>query len=136
MLADRPLEQISVEDIADQAGVSRGLLFHYFSTKQDFQLEIVRESSRIMLGRTAPDPALPPFEILRDSIANYVDYVTEKRELYISLLRGAPSGDPQMRALFEDTRTAMAERTVAQLRGLDIEVTATIELAVDRKSVV
>ncbi len=32
MLADRPLEQISVEDIADQAGVSRGLLFHYFAS--------------------------------------------------------------------------------------------------------
>ena len=33
MLAERPLEQISVEDIADQAGVSRGLLFHYWRPK-------------------------------------------------------------------------------------------------------
>lgn len=130
MLADRPLEQISVEDIADQAGVSRGLLFHYFASKQDFHLEIVRESSRVMLERTAPDPSLPPYEILRDSIANYVDYVTDKRQMYVSLLRGTPSGDPQMRAVFEETRSAMAERTLAQLGGLDIEVTPTIVLAV------
>ena len=38
MLAERPLEQISVEDIADQAGVSRGLLFHYFASKSEFHL--------------------------------------------------------------------------------------------------
>ncbi|MET0197110.1 MAG: helix-turn-helix domain-containing protein, partial [Rhodococcus fascians] len=115
MLADRPLEQVSVEDIADQAGVSRGLLFHYFSSKQDFHLAIVREASKTMLERTAPDMTLDPYEILRDSIANYVDYVTDKRQMYVSLLRGTPSGDPQMRAVFEETRSAMAERTLAQL---------------------
>ncbi|OZD34578.1 TetR family transcriptional regulator [Rhodococcus sp. 06-1477-1B] len=130
MLADRPLEQISVEDIADQAGVSRGLLFHYFASKQDFHLEIVREASRSMIERTAPDPDLEPFEILRDSIANYVDYVSEKRDTFISLLRGTASGDPQMREVFEQTRTTMADRTLVQLAQLDVDVTPTIDLAV------
>ncbi|TFI40836.1 TetR/AcrR family transcriptional regulator [Rhodococcus sp. 1R11] len=130
MLADRPLEQISVEDIADQAGVSRGLLFHYFASKQDFHLEIVREASRSMIERTAPDPDLEPFDILRDSIANYVDYVSEKRDTFISLLRGTASGDPQMREVFEQTRTTMADRTLVQLAQLDVDVTPTIDLAV------
>lgn len=130
MLADRPLEQISVEDIADQAGVSRGLLFHYFASKQDFHLEIVREASRSMIERTAPDPDLEPFEVLRDSIANYVDYVSEKRDTFISLLRGTASGDPQMREVFEQTRTTMADRTLVQLAGLDMDVTPTVDLAV------
>ncbi|WP_032365396.1 TetR/AcrR family transcriptional regulator [Rhodococcoides fascians] len=130
MLADRPLEQISVEDIADQAGVSRGLLFHYFASKQDFHLEIVREASRSMIERTAPDPDLEPFEILRDSIANYVDYVSEKRDTFISLLRGTASGDSQMREVFEQTRTTMADRTLVQLAQLDVDVTPTIDLAV------
>ncbi|MGV8874499.1 MAG: TetR/AcrR family transcriptional regulator [Rhodococcus sp. (in: high G+C Gram-positive bacteria)] len=130
MLADRPLEQISVEDIADQAGVSRGLLFHYFASKQDFHLEIVREASRSMIERTAPDPDLEPFDVLRDSIANYVDYVSEKRDTFISLLRGTASGDPQMREVFEQTRTTMADRTLVQLAGLDVDVTPTVDLAV------
>jgi AcrR family transcriptional regulator len=130
MLAERPLEQVSVEDIADQAGVSRGLLFHYFSSKQDFHLAIVREASREMLERTAPDTSLEPYEILRDSIANYVDYVTENRETFISLLRGSATGDPDMRAVFEETRSAMAERTVANLYKLDVDANPTTELAV------
>ncbi|NIL74171.1 MULTISPECIES: TetR/AcrR family transcriptional regulator [Rhodococcus] len=130
MLSERPLEQVSVEDIADQAGVSRGLLFHYFSSKQDFHLAIVREASREMLERTAPDTSLEPYEILRDSIANYVDYVTENRETFISLLRGSATGDPDMRAVFEETRSAMAERTVANLHKLDVDANPTTELAV------
>ncbi|SNS87936.1 TetR/AcrR family transcriptional regulator [Rhodococcoides kyotonense] len=130
MLSERPLEQVSVEDIADQAGVSRGLLFHYFSSKQDFHLAIVREASREMLERTAPDTTLDPYDILRDSIANYVDYVTENRETFISLLRGSATGDPDMRAVFEETRSSMAERTVANLYKLDVEANPTTELAV------
>ncbi|MGB3371283.1 MAG: TetR/AcrR family transcriptional regulator [Rhodococcus sp. (in: high G+C Gram-positive bacteria)] len=130
MLADRPLEQVSVEDIADQAGVSRGLLFHYFSSKQDFHLAIVREASKTMLERTAPDMTLEPYETLRDSIANYVDYVTENRETFISLLRGSATGDPDMRQVFEQTRTTMADRTVANLYTLNVEANPTTELAV------
>ncbi|MGA9873970.1 MAG: TetR/AcrR family transcriptional regulator [Rhodococcus sp. (in: high G+C Gram-positive bacteria)] len=130
MLAERSLEQVSVEDIADQAGVSRGLLFHYFSSKQDFHLAIVREASKTMLDRTAPDMTLEPYEILRDSIANYVDYVTENRDTFISLLRGSATGDPDMREVFEQTRATMAERTLANLHKLQVDANGTTELAV------
>lgn len=131
MLSERPLEQVSVEDIADQAGVSRGLLFHYFSSKQDFHLAIVQEASRTMLERTAPDPLIGgPYEVLRDSIANYVDYVTENRETFIALLRGSATGDADMSTVFEHTRTTMADRTVANLHLLQVETTATTQLAV------
>lgn len=121
MLADRPLEQISVEDIADQAGVSRGLLFHYFASKHDFHVAIVRHTSAEMLARTAPNLDLPPIDMLRDVMAAYVDYVSENRDTYVSLLRGTASGDPAMREVFESTRAEMARRVVEQLPSLGIE---------------
>ncbi|QBJ97811.1 TetR/AcrR family transcriptional regulator [Rhodococcus sp. ABRD24] len=130
MLAGRPLEQISVEDIADQAGVSRGLLFHYFASKHDFHVEIVRHTSAEMLARTAPDPNLEPIEILRDVMASYVDYVSENRDTYVSLLRGTASGDPEMREVFEQTRAAMASRVIEQLPTLGIAPNPRIELSV------
>lgn len=121
MLADRPLEQISVEDIADQAGVSRGLLFHYFASKHDFHVAIVRHTSAEMLARTAPNLDLPPIDMLRDVMAAYVDYVSENRDTYVSLLRGTASGDPAMREVFESTRAEMTRRVVEQLPSLGIE---------------
>ncbi|MBT2266520.1 TetR/AcrR family transcriptional regulator [Rhodococcus erythropolis] len=130
MLAERPLEQISVEDIADQAGVSRGLLFHYFASKSEFHLAIVRHSSEQMLQRTEPSGSDDPMLTLRSVLASYVDYVTENRNTYVSLLRGTASGDPQMREVFEQTRDIMAKRTLDQLPKIGLTRTPQVELAV------
>lgn len=130
MLAERPLEQISVEEIADQAGVSRGLLFHYFASKRDFHLAIVRHAGADMLAHTEPDPTLEPLEMLRVSVCAYVDYVTDNRSTYVSLLRGSASGDEEMREEFERTRAVMAERIATHLPRLGIEADARIRLAV------
>ncbi|MGW0044603.1 TetR/AcrR family transcriptional regulator [Rhodococcus sp. NPDC003348] len=130
MLAERPLEQISVEEIADQAGVSRGLLFHYFASKRDFHLAIVRHTGADMLVQTEPDPDLEPMEMLRRSVAAYVDYVSDNRSTYVSLLRGSASGDAEMREEFERTRAAMADRIATHLPRIGIEPNARITLAV------
>lgn len=130
MLAERPLEQISVEEIADQAGVSRGLLFHYFASKHDFHLAIVRHAGDDMLANTEPDASLEPMEMLHASVADYVDYVTENRTTYVSLLRGSASGDEEMREAFERTRAVMADRISTHLPRLGIEPNPRITLAV------
>jgi AcrR family transcriptional regulator len=106
------------------------LLFHYFASKQEFHLEIVRHTSNEMLDRTAPPAGLDPLETLHAVLSSYVDYVTENRDTYVSLLRGTASGDPDMRAVFEGTRNHMAERTLEQLPRLGIERTDRIDLAV------
>src|SRR6476646_5042678 len=87
MLASRGREALSVDEIAKQAGISKGLLFPYFSSKRDFHLAIVRRASELLLEATEPNPDLEPFDMLRDSIVRYVDYVVENREAYISQLR-------------------------------------------------
>lgn len=129
MLAQRPLEQISVDDIADQAGVSRGLLFHYFGSKSEFHLAIVRHTSEQLLARTEPPESDDPILMLRAVIGAYVDYVTENRTTYVSLLRGTASGDPQMRDVFEQTRDIMAARTLDQLPMIGLVRTPQVELA-------
>ncbi|KAA0022535.1 TetR/AcrR family transcriptional regulator [Antrihabitans cavernicola] len=116
MLSLRGLEQISVEDIAKKAGISRGLLFHYFASKRDFHLAIVQHASDELLERTAPDPSLTePAEILRDAMRRYLEYVEDNRESYISFMRGPASTDPEMRAIFDSNRAEIARRTIAHL---------------------
>lgn len=120
MLATRSLEELSVEDLADRAGVSRGLLFHYFSSKHDFHLAVVSAMATEMLERTSPDPSLAPLEALHDSLSAFIDFVSENRDGYVSLLRGAASGDAAIREVLDDTRTEMANRTLAQAPALGI----------------
>lgn len=115
MLGERAIEDISVSEIAAQAGISRGLLFHYFPTKQDFQLEVVRHANAELLARVAPDPGLGLFDMLRDSVGRYIDYVSENRTSYTALLRGPTSSSPDLVGLVEQTRRAIGDIILAQV---------------------
>ncbi|RDI53077.1 TetR/AcrR family transcriptional regulator [Nocardia mexicana] len=115
MLSDRALEDISVGDIAAQAGISRGLLFHYFPTKQDFQLAVAQRANAELLARTAPDPSLGLFDMLRDAVQRYVDYVSENRTSYLALLRGPASTSPELTTLVDATRGAIVDRILAEV---------------------
>ncbi|RDI68604.1 TetR family transcriptional regulator [Nocardia pseudobrasiliensis] len=110
MLRDRALEDISVAEIAAQAGISRGLLFHYFASIQDFQLAILQQANLELLTRTAPDPSLELFDMLRDAVQRYVDYVSANRTPYTAILRGPSSASPEMAALAEDSRNTIVDR--------------------------
>lgn len=130
MLATRTLDELSVEEIAQKAGISRGLLFHYFSSKQDFHVEVARAAAAELIRRTEPDPQLPPLEALRGALAAFMDYVSENPDNYKSLVRGAASGDSDMRAIFDHTRSTMAGRIVSVLAELGLPLGPRAELAV------
>lgn len=122
MVSQRPLEQVSIDAIADVAGVSRALLFHYFESKQDFHVAIARAQAQEMLDCTAPDAALgDPISILRGSMSAFVDYVSANRTAYMAFIRGAASADPAMRELFDATRATMAARVLDRAPDLGVE---------------
>jgi AcrR family transcriptional regulator len=45
MLGTRSLDTMAIDDIAAEAGISRGLLFHYFPTKRDFHVAVARAAA-------------------------------------------------------------------------------------------
>ncbi|MEU2253117.1 TetR/AcrR family transcriptional regulator [Nocardia xishanensis] len=114
MLGERALEELSVSEIAAQAGISRGLLFHYFPTKQDFQLEVVRHANAELMERVTPDRSLGLLDKLRDSMERYVDYVSENRTSYLALLRGPTSVSPDLLPLVDETRDAIIGLILAE----------------------
>jgi AcrR family transcriptional regulator len=131
MLDERALDQVSIEDVAEAAGVSRALLFHYFESKQDFLVALTTEQSRRMLARTEPDLSLgDPIAIARGSLGAYIDYVSANRSAYLAILQGSGASDPAMRKVAEDTRAVMAERVLSLADLLDLSRTPLIELAV------
>ena len=111
-------DEVSVEQVADAAGISRGLLFHYFPTRRDFLVAIARAGAQELLEVTAPDPQLDPLAQLRVGMAAYVDYIVDRRDAYVSLVRGAAGGDPEMLAVVRETRQAVVDR---MLEGMGID---------------
>jgi AcrR family transcriptional regulator len=119
MLATRPIHQLSVDAVAEQAGISRGLLFHYFPTKRDFYVEVMRAAARRLLRQTRPDPALPPIQQLQAMLTAYVAFVDRRRESYISFVRGAAGGDDFVVEVYDETRAALTARVLETLGDSD-----------------
>lgn len=130
MLATRRLDELSVDLIANRAGISRGLLFHYFPSKQEFHLEVARAAAAEMLRRTEPDATVSPVEALHGALTRFIDYVEENPDNYKSLVRGAASGDVHMRKIFDDTRATMAHRILEVLADMDLEVGPRVSLSI------
>lgn len=121
MLSSRPLDKVAVDDIAAEAGISRGLLFHYFPTKHDFHVAVAQAAARELLDRTEPDPALPAMARLRAAVEAFVDHVAANRDAYVAFIRGSAGGDPQLTEVYEATRDAFTDRV---LDGLGIAAPA------------
>lgn len=115
MLSTRALDTVAIDEIAAEAGISRGLLFHYFPTKRDYHLAVARAAAQDLLQRTEPDPSLDALAQLRASVAAFVDYVSENRDPYTAFIRGAAGGDPEARAVGDATREAFTQRVLARI---------------------
>jgi AcrR family transcriptional regulator len=120
MLATRQLEDLSVEDLAEEAGISRGLLFHYFRNKQDFHRAVVSHATQQMVTLTEPDPRLPPLEQLSAVLEKYLDYVLGHYEVYTYLIRGHARSNQEVSAIVEETRLTLANRVRGNLQLLGL----------------
>lgn len=131
MARDRPLESVTMEAVAEAAGVSKGLIFHYFESKADFHLCVISEQAQEMLDRTEPQESLDdPIAMLHGAIAAYVDYVADNGRGFVGVIRGAASADEAIRAVADRTRAAMSERILSRASMIGLERTPAIELGV------
>lgn len=113
LFAGGSVDDISIDRLADEAGVSRGLLYHYFGSKQGFHEAVVRRAAADLVAQTAPDDTVEPIERLRASMAAYLGYVEANLAGYRSLVRAAAGGNETLRGIYEEARTAMLERIFA-----------------------
>jgi AcrR family transcriptional regulator len=112
----RGYDSISIDDIAHRAGMSRGLLYHYFRNKRGFYVETIRFAAEQLRERIHPDPGLPPRQRLERGIAAYLDYVADYADAYTTLVRGGGAGDDdEVRAIIEATRTGIIADMVERI---------------------
>ena len=110
LLATRSLDELTIDVLAEEAGISRGLLYHYFGNKQEFREAVVRRAVTDLVEQTAPPPGGEPLDRLLASVAAYVDYVETNYQGYVSIVRGAAGGNVTLRQVYEQTRDALTDR--------------------------
>lgn len=130
MLAKSTIDELSIDELAAEAGISRGLLFHYFRSKREFHLAVAQAAADKLLRSTEIDPALEPTEMAQRGLETFVDYVSANRDAYVSLVRGARSGDAEMREISDNTRATLAKRILDQSHQVGLSPTPATTLIV------
>jgi AcrR family transcriptional regulator len=92
VFARRGYEGASVEEIAEQAGVSKPIVYEHFGGKEGLYGAIVDEEVAQIVDRiTAAITAGSPRERLEQAVLAFLAYVNERPDAFAVLLRDAPS---------------------------------------------
>ncbi len=110
LFSDRTYDDISIDDIARAAGISKGLLYHYFPSKRRYYVETVRAGAQRLLDATEVHVEGTPIERARAGLESYLRYVDRHGHAYAVLLRSGIGADPEVLAIVERTRTAFVKR--------------------------
>lgn len=102
-------DELSMRDIAREAGISKPLLYHYFPSKRAFFQATLAQAAEELRARTEPDPTLPPLDQLRGSLEAFLELIDENALAYRKLMQSV-NGAPEVRELVEEVRARTAAR--------------------------
>ncbi|MGW7402606.1 TetR/AcrR family transcriptional regulator [Streptomyces sp. NPDC054833] len=115
LFSESPYGDVWIEQVAEIAGVSRGLLYHYFPTKRDFFAAVVERESERMLRMTAAVPGVPVREQLTAGLDTYLQYVEAHAHGYRAFHRADAAGDQAVRRVYQRALAAQEQQILAAL---------------------
>ena len=126
--AQHPFDAMPMEEIARRAGVSKGLLYHYFGGRRGFYLATLSEVIDEALRATLP-PAQGTLQARALAMLwGFVRFVHEQRQIYSALVRGGLGSDPEVFAELDRVRRTCMARVLA-LAGVQ-QATARQQIAI------
>ena len=112
LFAERGYDEVSVEHIASSAGVTRGLVHHYFGGRKQVYIALL-ERIGAMREQQLPLPVGRSARArVADSVSRWLDWTEQNRTIWLATLgRGEDIADPDIRAVVLD----LVRRAVALL---------------------
>jgi AcrR family transcriptional regulator len=109
VFSTRSYEDVSIDEVAQMANISKGLLYHYFRSKREFYVETIRADSLRLRQLTEPDPALPPGAQLRTAIDAHLDFIRLHGKIYVSIHRSGATIAPEVEDILEEHREVVMQ---------------------------
>lgn len=114
VFGQRPYDEVRIDEIAERAGVSRALMYHYFPDKRAFFAAVVRaEGERLFdATNTPPEPGLTLFGQLRAGVLAYLHYDEEHPHGAWAAYLGMGRSDPVLRGIEDVDNDRQANRII------------------------
>lgn len=119
LFGDRAYEDVAIDDIAAAAGVSKGLLYHYFKNKRGFYAACVDAAAQLLLTRLEGIDRSDPAQAVLDGLQRYLDFVEGYQSVYRAMLSGSLGGHLGVQAVLEEARRAITRLIQGEIGLVD-----------------
>ena len=131
VFGQRPYDEVRIDEIAERAGVSRALMYHYFPDKRAFFAAVVRAEGERLFEATStpPEPGQSLFLQLRAGVLAYLRYDEEHPHGAWAAYMGLGRTDPVLRGVDDIDNDRQADRIMSRI---DEAVSAPLDAKVER----
>lgn len=117
----RPYDDVRIDEIAERAGVSRALMYHYFPDKRAFFAAVVKGQADQLYAstNTLPTPNQPLFEEVRAGVLAYMDYHQQHPHAAWAAYVGLGRSDPVLLGIDDEAKDRQMAHIMTRILELD-----------------
>jgi AcrR family transcriptional regulator len=119
LFAERAYDEVSIEDIATAAGVTRGLVHHYFGGRKEVYIGLLERLGAQRENRLRPPVGRSARARVADTVSRWLDWTETNRTVWLATIaRGEDIADPDVRRVVAD----LVQRAVALLAAFHADI--------------
>ncbi|GBE65742.1 TetR family transcriptional regulator [Mycobacterium sp. MFM001] len=117
----RPYDEVRIDEIAERAGVSRALMYHYFPDKRAFFAAVVKGQADQLFetSHNLPSPGQSLFEEVRTGVLAYMQYHQEHPHAAWAAYVGLGRSDPVLLGIDDEAKDRQMEHIMRRI--LEVE---------------
>ncbi|OXY90384.1 TetR/AcrR family transcriptional regulator [Streptomyces diastatochromogenes] len=113
LFADTSYDALSMDDIARQAHVAKGLIYYYFHSKRGYYLAIIQDSVADLVSFAASGLELPAVDRVHRTVDSYLRFAEHHQAAYRTIVSGGVGFDTEVHAIRDGVREAIVA-TIAE----------------------
>jgi AcrR family transcriptional regulator len=119
LFSERAYDEVSIEDIASSAGVTRGLVHHYFGGRKDVYIALLERLGAVREEQLPPPAGRSARARVADTVSRWLDWTEQNRTVWLATIaRGEDIADPDVRRVVTD----LVRRAVARLASQHADI--------------
>ncbi len=113
----RPYDEVRIDEIAERAGVSRALMYHYFPDKRAFFAAVVKDEADRLYAATnnPPSVGMTMFEEIRTGVLAYMAYHQQNPEAAWAAYVGLGRSDPVLLGIDDEAKNRQMEHIMSRI---------------------
>jgi AcrR family transcriptional regulator len=132
VFGQRPYDEVRIDEIAERAGVSRALMYHYFPDKRAFFAAVVKDEADRLIEATShlPLPGQTLFDEIRTGVLAYMEYQKQHPHSAWAAYVGIGRSDPVLLGIDDEAKNRQLEHVmsrITEIEGPDVDLDPEVE---------